>query len=247
MPHLLAVRTYVVLCVACLLGVGGGALLVAADAPSALFYALGVVLVGLSTLQALKPGVGIRPLRKRSAVEEQQDIAAEPREVAPPFVEQQEVAPPSDEQMREAKARANAAEWLTLYLHRHGATTRDELLGAAAQNGIDEASIAKALTDMGIELHLPDTVKELLAEDREPEAEDHEPEAMEPRTLSVGESLVGEGNEVAHIDLLIGSKSGPVGKAFAGALVNQKEGHTTSSRWSRPTSRANPTPSSPTR
>jgi 5,6,7,8-tetrahydromethanopterin hydro-lyase len=42
----------------------------------------------------------------------------------------------------------------------------------------------------------------------------------------VGESLVGEGNEVAHIDLLIGSKSGPVGEAFAGALLNQKEGHT---------------------
>jgi 5,6,7,8-tetrahydromethanopterin hydro-lyase len=46
------------------------------------------------------------------------------------------------------------------------------------------------------------------------------------RTLSVGESLIGEGNEVAHIDLMIGSKSGPVGQAFADALVNQKEGHT---------------------
>jgi 5,6,7,8-tetrahydromethanopterin hydro-lyase len=45
-------------------------------------------------------------------------------------------------------------------------------------------------------------------------------------TLLVGESLVGEGNEVAHVDLLIGSKSGPVGDAFAEALINQKEGHT---------------------
>ena len=45
-------------------------------------------------------------------------------------------------------------------------------------------------------------------------------------TLLVGESLVGEGNEVAHVDVLIGSKSGPVGVAFANALVNQKEGHT---------------------
>src|ERR671914_1721835 len=45
-------------------------------------------------------------------------------------------------------------------------------------------------------------------------------------TLQVGESLVGEGNEVAHVDVLIGSKSGPVGEAFANALVNQKEGHT---------------------
>jgi 5,6,7,8-tetrahydromethanopterin hydro-lyase len=45
-------------------------------------------------------------------------------------------------------------------------------------------------------------------------------------TLQVGESLVGEGNEVAHVDVLIGSKGGPVGEAFANALVNQKEGHT---------------------
>jgi 5,6,7,8-tetrahydromethanopterin hydro-lyase len=42
----------------------------------------------------------------------------------------------------------------------------------------------------------------------------------------VGESLVGDGDEVAHIDLLIGSKEGPVGQAFANAFVNQKEGHT---------------------
>src|SRR3954470_16832841 len=46
------------------------------------------------------------------------------------------------------------------------------------------------------------------------------------RTLSVGESLVGEGNEVAQIDMIVGSKTGPVGQAFAGALLNQKEGHT---------------------
>jgi 5,6,7,8-tetrahydromethanopterin hydro-lyase len=42
----------------------------------------------------------------------------------------------------------------------------------------------------------------------------------------VGESLVGEGNEVAHIDLVIGSKDGPAGEAFVEAFVNQKEGHT---------------------
>ena len=46
------------------------------------------------------------------------------------------------------------------------------------------------------------------------------------RTLSVGETLVGDGNEVAHIDALIGPKDGPVGEAFASALLNQKEGHT---------------------
>jgi 5,6,7,8-tetrahydromethanopterin hydro-lyase len=45
-------------------------------------------------------------------------------------------------------------------------------------------------------------------------------------TLAVGESLVGEGNEVAHIDLMLGSKSGPVGAAFASALTTESEGHT---------------------
>src|SRR5215203_4570128 len=45
-------------------------------------------------------------------------------------------------------------------------------------------------------------------------------------SFMVGESLVGEGNEVAHIDLLIGRKDGPLGEAFAAALLNQKEGHT---------------------
>ncbi len=41
----------------------------------------------------------------------------------------------------------------------------------------------------------------------------------------VGEALVGEGNEVAHIDLIIGDKDGPAGHAFANALANQSMGH----------------------
>ena len=44
-------------------------------------------------------------------------------------------------------------------------------------------------------------------------------------SFNVGEALVGEGNEVAHIDLMIGDKSGPVGVAFANALSDQKMGH----------------------
>ena len=45
----------------------------------------------------------------------------------------------------------------------------------------------------------------------------------------VGEGLVIEGSDmdnVAHIDLLIGPKDGPVGIAFASALANQSAGHT---------------------
>ena len=44
--------------------------------------------------------------------------------------------------------------------------------------------------------------------------------------MLVGESLVGDGNEVAHIDLLIGPRGSPVESAFANALVNNKEGFT---------------------
>jgi 5,6,7,8-tetrahydromethanopterin hydro-lyase len=44
--------------------------------------------------------------------------------------------------------------------------------------------------------------------------------------MNVGEALIGEGNEIAHIDLLIGKKEGPVGLAFANALANQSAGHT---------------------
>jgi 5,6,7,8-tetrahydromethanopterin hydro-lyase len=43
--------------------------------------------------------------------------------------------------------------------------------------------------------------------------------------MFVGEALSGEGNEIAHIDLLIGNKDGPVGVAFANALARQSEGH----------------------
>ena len=46
------------------------------------------------------------------------------------------------------------------------------------------------------------------------------------KTYLIGESLVGEGNEVAHIDLLVGDKTGPVGKAFANGLSNLSAGHT---------------------
>ena len=44
-------------------------------------------------------------------------------------------------------------------------------------------------------------------------------------SMFVGESLKGDGNEIAHIDLLIGRKDGPVGVAFANALARQSEGH----------------------
>ncbi len=44
-------------------------------------------------------------------------------------------------------------------------------------------------------------------------------------SMMIGEALAGDGNEIAHIDLLIGNKDGPVGNAFANALARQSEGH----------------------
>ena len=42
----------------------------------------------------------------------------------------------------------------------------------------------------------------------------------------VGESLVGEGNEVAHIDLIMGPRGSAVETAFTTALTNNKDGFT---------------------
>ena len=44
--------------------------------------------------------------------------------------------------------------------------------------------------------------------------------------MMVGESLVGDGNEIAHIDLIIGPRGSAAETAFANALVNNKDGFT---------------------
>jgi len=44
--------------------------------------------------------------------------------------------------------------------------------------------------------------------------------------LMVGESLIGDGNEVAHIDLIIGPRGGAAETAFANCLTNNKDGFT---------------------
>ena len=41
----------------------------------------------------------------------------------------------------------------------------------------------------------------------------------------IGEALVGTGAELAHIDLIIGSKNGPIGISFANALSEPSKGH----------------------
>jgi len=45
--------------------------------------------------------------------------------------------------------------------------------------------------------------------------------------VMVGESLVGDGNEVAHIDLILGPRGSAAEAAFCNALTNNKDGFTT--------------------
>lgn len=49
--------------------------------------------------------------------------------------------------------------------------------------------------------------------------------AVITKTL-VGESLVGDGNEVAHIDLIMGPRGSAAETAFCNGLVNNKDGFT---------------------
>jgi 5,6,7,8-tetrahydromethanopterin hydro-lyase len=56
-------------------------------------------------------------------------------------------------------------------------------------------------------------------------AVDITPEKISDFKLRVGEALAGGGAEVAHIDLLIGAKDGPLAEAFAKAKTTPAPGH----------------------
>ncbi|MFX0114634.1 MAG: 4-hydroxy-tetrahydrodipicolinate synthase [Candidatus Hodarchaeota archaeon] len=51
------------------------------------------------------------------------------------------------------------------------------------------------------------------------------PNVIKDFSLKVGEALFGSGAEVAHVDLLLGLKSGPVGEAIAKSLASPVKGH----------------------
>jgi len=44
--------------------------------------------------------------------------------------------------------------------------------------------------------------------------------------MLIGEALIGEAPELAHVDLIIGEKNGPVGQAFANGMTQLSGGHT---------------------
>lgn len=51
------------------------------------------------------------------------------------------------------------------------------------------------------------------------------PEIIKDFNLKIGEALAGQGADVAHIDLMIGKKEGPLSEAFARAKAMPKVGH----------------------
>ena len=52
-----------------------------------------------------------------------------------------------------------------------------------------------------------------------------EPEASEDNRVEIGESFVGLGAEAAHVNTVLGPRSGPVGMAWATALATPSSGH----------------------
>ena len=48
---------------------------------------------------------------------------------------------------------------------------------------------------------------------------------MQEDPVQIGESYVGEGNEAAHVNTVLGDRQGPVGTAWATALATPRQGH----------------------
>ena len=98
-----------------------------------------------------------------------------------------------------------------------GKLTRPTVVGTAKEMDIHRDTIYSWLKEFNVDF------KEIV--DRMPTIDDGAEEDSGP-TYLIGESLLGEGNEVAHIDLMIGDKNGPIGQAFANGMTQLSAGHT---------------------
>jgi bifunctional enzyme Fae/Hps len=98
-----------------------------------------------------------------------------------------------------------------------GKPTKPTVVGTAKEMDIHRDTLYSWLKEFNVDF------KEIV--DRMPTIVDDVLEDSGP-TYLIGESLLGEGNEVAHIDLLIGDKNGPIGQAFANGVSQLSAGHT---------------------
>jgi len=96
--------------------------------------------------------------------------------------------------------------------------TRPTIIGTAKEMEIHRDTLYSWLKEFNVDF------KEIV--DRIPTDVAGLAEQNSGTTYLIGESLVGEGNEVAHVDLMIGDKNGPVGQAFANGMTNLSAGHT---------------------
>jgi bifunctional enzyme Fae/Hps len=98
-----------------------------------------------------------------------------------------------------------------------GKPTKPTVIGTAKEMDIHRDTLYSWLKEFNVDF------KEIV--DRMPTVNDDAEEDTGP-TYFIGESLLGEGNEVAHIDLMIGDKNGPIGQAFANGMTQLSAGHT---------------------
>jgi len=98
-----------------------------------------------------------------------------------------------------------------------GKPTKPTVVGTAKEMDIHRDTLYSWLKEFNVDF------KEIV--DRMPTIVDDVVEDSGP-TYLIGESLLGEGNEVAHIDLMIGDKNGPIGQAFANGMSQLSAGHT---------------------
>jgi bifunctional enzyme Fae/Hps len=98
-----------------------------------------------------------------------------------------------------------------------GKPTKPTVVGTAKEMDIHRDTLYSWLKEFNVDF------KEIA--DRMPTTVDYSSEDSSP-TYLIGESLLGEGNEVAHIDLMIGDKNGPIGQAFANGMTQLSAGHT---------------------
>lgn len=97
-------------------------------------------------------------------------------------------------------------------------TAKPTVSGTAALLNIHRDTFYTWLKDFNVDF---DEIVETI-----PKSATSEEPSFAGKAYLIGEALVGDGNEVAHIDLLMGDKEGPVGEAFASGLTNLSVGHT---------------------
>ena len=97
--------------------------------------------------------------------------------------------------------------------------TKPTIIGTAKEMDIHRDTLYSWMKEFNVDFkEVIDRVPTMVADD----ADDYSGKNV----YLIGEALVGEGNEVAHIDLLVGNKDGPVGQAFAHGMTSLSAGHT---------------------